>query len=143
MDPSAANSTGELIIGLGILLNLALGIISIVATFRRKPPLETELYKEYVTRADHAADVDRGAANLAAAAQRWEAAITSMRAEHVRVLESLRDEDRAVHGEIFGELRKLASTIAANQGEVSKALGRLEGSVANVCRLRTGGKCPP
>lgn len=122
-----------------VLAGLAL-ILAILAHFRRKPPLDTELVKLHS--AIESLKVSVRTLNETATRHAEHAPEIASLKEKVRTLEAAREADlaaqrkytRETSHEIFAKLDELKNSVSQNFQRVERALGQLEGKVEGLAK---------
>ena len=95
---------------ISFLLGLVATVLAIAMSFRRKPPLSEEVYKDFVRRTEFAAVQEA----IKLMAPRTE--VDALRAEYLKTV-----------GEVFEILRQMKHAYEQDFKSVERALGRFEG----------------
>lgn len=114
-----------LFVGLAVVVFIPLvasvvGMVATIIRLRRDPPLAETIARDYATKAEIKAVELRVAADLA-----------SIRREHAELIADFRRESRDTDGEIFNLIRSFTASTNKTIVDVSTALARIEGKLAN------------
>jgi len=114
-----------LFVGLSIVVFVPLvasvvGMVATIIRLRRDPPLAETIARDYATKTEMKAVELRVAADLA-----------SIRREHAELIADFRRESRDTDGEIFNLIRAFTASTNKAIVDVSTALARIEGKLAN------------
>lgn len=101
---------GTIILSLVVLLNLLCSLIAIWVAFRRNPPLDRELYKEYATLA----------------------ALAACRAEHDAKCLSAHTRQDKIDADQYEIIRKAQLATDRSIQDIMRALGRIEGRLNKI-----------
>jgi hypothetical protein len=103
-------SDGDLLFRIVVLAAMVTNLIATLASFRRRPPITEELYKEFALKEELDAAFAKAEKNLT---------------------ERIVHSDK-IHVEIFGIIRTGQAASAQNFQDLERAIGRVEGLVQNI-----------
>ena len=106
------------ITSVNLLLLLALGILNVVSFFRRKPPLDREVYKKYATKSE-----------LREMETRISQVLAEIKTENTATLRDFRSDQKNIDAEQFAVIRSFTASVNRSLSDVSRTLGNIEGKI--------------
>ncbi|MBE6413213.1 MAG: hypothetical protein E7035_01510 [Verrucomicrobiaceae bacterium] len=109
---------GIFVMCVAFFVNIAVGIVHIINTFRRKPSIDQTL-RSYVTHAE------------------FEHHILEENEDFKRIegdIKTIRSYNAKTTREIFDELRKMNAGFNKEFQDINKAIGRIEGTIENIAK---------
>lgn len=120
-EPSSAQAAIQLILGVGLLASVGANLATVVRAWRREPPIDQTLAREYVRREDFDGVVER-----------LESCISRIEGRNEANMREVFNVQRTQAAQLSDKLAELQRDLKSWQLGISNQIGNIEGRVARL-----------